>query len=249
MTLTHKKMCTFTLIMHELIKTQLAAIASEEKAQILRRFFKTGKGEYGEGDIFIGVTVPQIRSIAIQNADNANFITVANLLDSPVHEHRLCGLLILVEQFRRCRKTHQHQKEIVDFYILNAHKANNWDLVDLTAPKILGQWLLENPSSALLDCLSYSENMWVQRIAIVSTLTQIRVSKFDDTLRLAECYLPHRHPLIHKATGWMLREVGKKSETTLLDFLNKHTHSMSRTTLRYAIERLSPTLRSHYMTL
>lgn len=242
-------MCTFTLIMYELIKTQLAAIASEEKAQILRRFFKTGKGEYGEGDIFIGVTVPQIRSIAIQNADNANFITVANLLDSPVHEHRLCGLLILVEQFRRCRKTHQHQKEIVDFYILNAHKANNWDLVDLTAPKILGQWLLENPFSALLDRLSYSENMWVQRIAIVSTLTQIRVSKFDDTLRLAERYLTHPHPLIHKATGWMLREVGKKSETTLLDFLNKHTHSMSRTTLRYAIERLSPTLRSYYMTL
>ena len=235
--------------MSEQIKRELTLVASKEKAEVLRRFFKTGKGEYGEGDIFIGVTVPQNRKVALAHAPYSNFSTIINLLESPIHEHRLCGLLILVEQYRLAKNEQEQKKRIVDFYIANAHMANNWDLVDLSAPKILGEWLIENPSAELLDQLSHSDNMWVQRIAIVSTLTLIRHSIFDDTLLIAERYLLHPHPLIHKATGWMLREVGKKSEATLLYFLDKHTHSMPRTTLRYAIERLSPSLRHHYMTL
>lgn len=234
--------------MIEQIKSQLTAVASEEKAETLRRFFKTGKGEYADGDVYIGVTVPQIRKIAIDNI-NADFNVVSQLLDNPIHEHRLCGLLILVEQFRLARNNPKAQQDIVNFYLDNADKANNWDLVDLSAPKILGQWLLENHSPQLLDMLSHSENMWIQRIAIVATLTLIRSSQFDNTLCLAKRYLSHTHPLIHKATGWMLREMGKKSETTLLRFLDDHIHEMPRTTLRYAIERLSPTLRSHYMKL
>ena len=235
--------------MSEQIKRELTLVASKEKAEVLRRFFKTGKGEYGEGDIFIGVTVPQNREIALAHAPYSNFSIISDLLDSPIHEHRLCGVLILVEQYQLAKNEPEQKKRIVDFYIANAHKTNNWDLVDLSAPKILGEWLLENPSAELLDQLSHSDNMWVQRIAIVSTLTLIRHSIFNDTLRIAERYLTHPHPLIHKATGWMLREIGKKSEDTLLKFLDTHTKKMTRTTLRYAIERLSPTLRHHYMTL
>lgn len=244
-----QKKATFTITMHNSIKSHLATIASEEKVEVLRRFFKTGKGEYAEGDQFIGVTVPQNRSVAITHAPYSDFSTISNLLDSPVHEHRLCGLLILVEQFLKAQKNPKQIKEIVDFYIANTHKANNWDLVDLSAPKILGKWLLENPMPDLLDRMSLSENMWTQRVAIVATLTLIRANRFDECLHLAKRYLAHTHPLIHKATGWMLREVGKKSEPTLLHFLDTHIHKMPRTTLRYAIERLSPTLRTHYMSL
>ncbi len=235
--------------MIEEIKSRLGAIASEEKAKVLSSFFKTGKGEYGEGDIFIGVTVPQNRSVAIEYAPYADFATIGPLLDSAIHEHRLCGLLILTEQFRRARKSPDTQRQVLNFYLENAHKANNWDLVDLSAPKILGEWLLNNPAPQLLDQLSHSNCVWIQRIAIVATLPLVKASIFDDCLRIAKLYLSHPHPLIHKATGWLLREVGKKSESTLRQFLDSHAGKMPRTALRYSIERLSPTLRAHYMKL
>lgn len=232
--------------MYEKIINRLAAVASEKKATTLRRFFKTGKGEYGEGDIFIGVTVPQIRGTACENID-ASDSDIAKLLDSPVHEHRMCGLLIHVEQFRRARRSPERRKEITEFYLAHARKANNWDLVDLSAPKILGEWLLENPAPTLLDCLSRSDSLWEQRIAIVATLTMIRAGRFADTLRLAERYLTHPHPLMHKATGWMLREIGKKDISVLLAFLDRHSATMPRTALRYAIEKLPPEQRLYYM--
>lgn len=232
--------------MYEKIISQLAAIASEEKADILRRFLKTGKGEYGEGDVFIGVTVPQTRAIARGNIDTTDY-DIARLLDSPVHEHRLCGLLIHVEQFRRARRSPTRRQEIVEFYLSHARRANNWDLVDLSAPKIIGEWLIDNPDPAMLDRLSHSDCIWEQRIAIVATLTLIRARRFDDTLRLAKRYLTHPHPLMHKATGWMLREIGKKDLATLTDFLDRHAARMPRTALRYAIEKLSPDQRLYYI--
>lgn len=229
-------------------KLRLAEMASEEKAAVLSRFFKTGKGEYGEGDIFIGVTVPKVREVSREFV-GAPYDIVEEMLYSPVHEHRLGALLTLVEEFKKARRQPERRRAIVEFYLSHATQANNWDLVDLSAPKILGEWLAYNPDSALLDRLSMSPSLWQQRIAIVATLTLIRRGEFADTLRLAERYLTHRHQLMHKATGWMLREIGKKHERTLLDFLDRHATEMPRTALRYAIERLTPDMRRHYMSL
>lgn len=228
-------------------KTRLAQEADEDKAKILSRFFKTAPGEYGEGDIFIGVTVPKVRAVS-REFIHAFPADIHAMLQSPVHEHRLSALLTLVEQYHKARHDISRRKTIVDFYLAHATRANNWDLVDLSAPKILGQWLADNPDPQLLDRLSLSENLWQQRIAIVATLTLIRHGMFSDTLRLAHRYMTHTHPLMHKATGWMLREVGKKDLPTLLTFLDAHAHVMPRTALRYAIERLAPDQRRHYMT-
>lgn len=227
----------------EIWQNELKKIANEEKAVILRRFFKTGKGDYGEGDVFIGITVPQNREIAKTkfSLPNSAFDT---MLESDIHEFRLSALLALVIKFK---KQKDKRKEIVDFYLKNTHACNNWDLVDLSAPYILGEYLLTNPNPALLDSLSRSSNMWEQRIAIVCTLTLIRHGMFEDTLRLAERYLPHSHPLIHKATGWMLREIGKKNIDVLRSFLDKFTTQMPRTALRYAIEKMDSVERTHYM--
>ncbi len=232
--------------MTEQIKNSLAEKASFEKSKILSKFFKTGKGEYGEGDIFIGVTVPEIRNVAKKFLDTP-LLHIEQLLESPIHEHRMCALLILVEQYHKAKHSIDIRQKIVEFYLNHTSHINNWDLVDLSAPKILGEWLIASPDPNLLDSLSLSSDMWEQRIAIVSTLTQVRHMQYSDTLRLAKRYLTHKHPLIHKATGWLLREVGKKDPDTLLDFLNQHRHQMPRTALRYAIERLSPEQRAYYM--
>lgn len=229
----------------EIIST-LKKMQSDEKAEIFSRFFKTGKGEYGEGDTFWGIAVPQTRGVAKKFTD-APFQTISALIDHPVHEVRLCGFLILAEQFHKARKIHDRQKEIVRFYIDNSRKANNWDLVDLSAPKILGEWLLDNPEPSLLDEMSRSDSLWQQRLAIVATLPLIRAGRFDDTLRLAMRYLTHPHPLMHKATGWMLRETGKKELPALITFLDSHYRQMPRTALRYAIERLPEEQRRYYM--
>ena len=171
---------------------------------------------------------------------------IDEMLKSEIHEFRLSGFLALVERFKKC-KDKDEQKRIVDFYVTRGTFANNWDLVDLSAPYILGTHMLNNPNPALLDQLSFSDNLWLQRIAIVSTITLVRKSRFEDTLRLSERYLTHSHPLIHKATGWLLREIGKKDEQILLDFLEKFSTKMPRTALRYAIERLNPDLRQYFM--
>lgn len=230
-------------------KNDLAELARPEKIAILSSFFKTGPGDYGEGDIFIGVTVPDNRSVARRYAD-APTEAIIEMIKSPIHEHRLSGLLALVARYKK-RKHILDKKEIVDLYLTEcAHRANNWDLVDLSAPYILGHWLTLCPSPTLLDNLSESKNLWEQRIAIVATHPAIRSGNPDETFRIAERYLTHPHPLIHKATGWMLREVGKHcGEHTLLDFLDRHAPAMPRVMLSYAIERLDPALKARYRSM
>lgn len=235
----------------------------EEQRRVLMRFFKTGKGQYGEGDRFLGLKVPQTRAVVRQANLQVTLPEIARLMQSPWHEVRLAGFLLLVGEMqaampRRGRDSvaqARRRKLVVDVYLRHSHRANNWDLVDLSAPYILGQWLLaplpdgSMPDTAILDSLAADADMWRQRIAIVSTLTLIRAGRFDDTLRIADMLLPHTHDLLHKAVGWMLREVGKRDRDTLLDFLDARHSEMSRTTLRYAIERLPEPLRLHYLHL
>ena len=222
------------------ITQTLRSHSDEEKKVVLPRFFKTGKGEYGEGDRFMGVVVPNTRKVAKENAA-VSWEVIEALLESEWHECRLCALLILVERYKK------HPEETVRFYLENTRGINNWDLVDLSAPYILGRYLTQHEDRSVLYALAVSENMWEQRIAVVSTLALIRDNQFDDTMKLAEKFMGTKHDLMQKATGWMLREVGKRDERTLIDFLDRHCLQMPRTMLRYAIEKLTPEQRAHYM--
>ena len=230
----------------EIWQDELRSIANLEKVKILSSFFKTGKGQYGEGDIFIGITVPQNREIAKKHI-LAPFSVLSEMISSPIHEFRLSALIALVLRFKR-NKDDASRSKIVDFYLSHTQHINNWDLVDLSCPYILGEWTLTHDDKVLLS-LSTSDNMWEQRIAIVSTLMHIRNHKFDTAITLAENLLSHSHDLMHKATGWMLREVGKRDITTLRNFLNTHAHLMPRTAIRYAIEKLSNEERRHYLSI
>lgn len=216
------------------------SLYSEEKRLILPRFFKTGKGEYGEGDRFIGVVVPNIRLVAKEFKD-ASFTTVKELLASPWHEMRLCGLLILVQQSRK-----EVSREVFDFYLSVTDRINNWDLVDLTAPQIVGGYLLDKPRDVLYR-LAESPLLWDNRIAIVSTVTFIRRGDLKDTYQLATKMMGHPHDLMHKAIGWMLREAGKKDSERLYDYVEAHRLEMPRTMLRYAIEKFDQPTRQWLM--
>lgn len=231
--------------MSEIWKSEINEAGSADKAKILSRFFKTGKGEYGEGDIFVGVTVPVNREIAKKYSE-ADFSTIKSMLDSPIHEHRLSGLLALVQKYK---KQKSNRGEIVKFYLTLTDRINNWDLVDLSAPYILGDYLNKNYDSEIIEKLSNSPSIWERRIAIVATLMMIRQNNINLALELSRKYLTDTQPLIHKATGWILREVGKKDEKSLIDFLDKHTPIMPRTALRYAIERLDKDTRTHYINI
>lgn len=228
----------------ERVTEELDALHSEEKRMVLPRFFKCGVGEYGEGDKFLGVVVPDVRGVAKKNLF-ASLPEIEELLESQWHEARLCALLILVLQ---CRKS--VPKETVDFYLAHTAGINNWDLVDLTAPPIVGGYLVKNPQErGLLYSLADSGLLWEQRIAIVSTLTLIRNGEFDDTYSLAVKLMHHKHDLMHKAVGWMLREAGKRDRRRLELFLDEYATSMPRTMLRYSIEKFPEPLRRHYLTL
>lgn len=224
----------------------LRAVARPEKVAILSSFFKTKPGEYGYGDKFIGVTVPDNRRIARRYALTVPMQAISWMCRHEIHEFRLSGFLALVAMYQKA-KTDEQRSGIVAFYLDHAGWANNWDLVDLSAPYILGAHLVSVPDGALLDRLSIDADLWRQRIAIVSTMMLIRAGRFDDTLRISRRYLTHPHQLIHKATGWMLREIGKRDEAVLLQFLDENASAMPRTALRYAIERLTPEQRKHYM--
>lgn len=224
------------------IKESLIEIGSEEKAKILSWFFKTGKGQYGEGDLFLGITVPENRMIA-KHYINTSLEELNLLISDPYHEVRFCALLILVEQFK---KQKENREEIVNFYLNHTQYINNWDLVDLSCPSILGNYLLDKERT-LLDQLISSKLLWEQRIAIVTNLTFIRKGELDDIFRLSEVVLYHPHDLMQKATGWMLREAGKKDKERLCDFLEKYHTTMPRTTLRYAIEKFDASERAYYM--
>lgn len=226
------------------VKDTLCSLATARQAEILSRFFKTQKGSYGEGDRFLGVRVPQTRMVAKEALD-LPMPEIQLLLDDPIHEVRLCGFLILVLQYSKT-KGPTDQEKIVRFYLKNTHRANNWDLVDLSAPKILGYWLRDKERDILYK-LAASENLWEQRIAMVSNWTLIRAGFFEDTFELAKILMDHPHDLIRKAVGWMLREVGKKDRNELIRFLDQYASSLSRTSLRYAIEHFPPDLRRYYM--
>lgn len=239
----------------------LMSMGDEEQARQLMRFFKTGKGDYGEGDRFIGLRCPQTREVVKEARLDVSFAEIEKLLDSPWHEIRFAGFQLLVEEMkaalprkRQAPTTGAHRRrEIAEFFLAHARKANNWDLVDMTCPKIIGEWLLypdadgHMPDRRILDTLVASSNLWEQRIGIVSTWRLIRAGQLADTLRLAPKLLNHPHDLIHKAVGWMLREVGKQDMNVLTDFLDAHYKAMHRTTLRYAIEKMNGAKRQYWL--
>lgn len=223
---------------------ELKKVADAKKAVVLSRYFKTGKGEYGEGDMFLGVTVPKQRAIASKHYEQASLDDITQLLDSPVHEHRFIALEMLVFKYETA-KDEADKKEIFDFYIKNRGGINNWDLVDTSAPYIIGDHLLYRPRS-LLYRLAKSKNLWDRRIAVVSNYLFIKNGDFTDICALTEMLMTDPHPLIHKVCGWMLREMGKINELRLLEFLNKNHTVMPRIMLSYAIERLPKKLRVTY---
>ncbi len=227
------------------VRRELQSTADPAKAAILQRFFKTGLGHYAEGDIFIGVTVPQSRKVA-KKYNQLPLRDIKILLWSPIHEERLVALMILMERYKTASSS-KEKEEIVKFYLDNVNQVNNWDLVDLSAPNIVGAHLVrEHERRLLLYRLARSKNTWERRIAIVATLSFIRKGDFSDTLKIAEILLQDRHDLIHKAVGWMLREVGKRDPDVHEAFLKKHWRVMPGTMLRYAIERLHESKREQY---
>ncbi len=227
------------------LRQELHRFADPERAAGALRFFKTGPGEYGAGDQFLGVTVPQTRSL-LPASDALSEADVLPLLRSEWHEERLLALLIFVRRFTRAAHDEPVRAHVVKLYLANTVWINNWDLVDSSAPQILGTWLLARDRQVLYR-LAKSKSLWEQRIAIIATQALIRAGQFADTLALCEHFLPHPHDLIHKACGWMLREVGKRDGAVLRRFLHQHAGRMPRTMLRYAIEKFSPTERQHYL--
>lgn len=268
------------------IESELTSLADPVRAQNLQRFFKTGKGEYGEGDVFLGLKVPQVRQIVKKHWRKISLAEVEKLLRSKYHEVRLCALLILVEKFKHATPSPSLRgrgnlkngmssssrtqfdigdpenagfrtksgmtadtirKQIYNIYIANTKYINNWDLVDLTAGKIVGAHLDRKPKD-LLYTFAKSNDLWQRRIAIIATSYYIGKGESHETIKTAKVLLRDKHDLIHKAVGWMLREVGKRcSQKTLTDFLDQHSHEMPRTMLRYAIERLLENKRQLYL--
>lgn len=225
------------------LKKEFLDLQDKEKAKLLEKFFKTGKGEYAEGDVFLGLVVPKQRALVKRYWNALDLEDLQELLNSKFHEHRLTSLLILVKQYE---KYPQKRREIFDFYLGNTKNINNWDLVDLSAPNIVGAFLLDKKRDVLYE-LAKSNHLWERRISILATAAFIRNDQFEDTLEIAEILLQDRHDLIHKAVGWMLREVGKRDISALKDFLNEHAKSMPRTMLRYAIEKFPEKLRKSYL--
>ncbi len=222
---------------------ELKALANPQKAKLLQRFFKTGKGQYGEGDIFLGIMVPQSRNLA-KKYSNLPFEEIKRLLESRFHEERLVALLILVHNYKK--SSEENKEKIFNFYIENTKYINNWDIVDLSAHKIIGNHLKDKDKSILYK-LAKSSNLWQKRISIISTFYFINNNEFQDSLNIAEILLSDSHDLIQKAVGWMLREIGKKDIQVLEQFLKKHYKKMPRTTLRYAIERFPEETRQRYL--
>lgn len=244
----------------------MESLRNEEQRRVLMGFFKTGPGEYGEGDEFLGLKVPQTREV-VRAAKDLPLSEVPVLLMSHWHEVRLCGLLIMVDMFEKQatkRLTHDakaicKRDKILTMYLKYAEQANNWDLVDLSAPKILGHWLLlpthlgdgtENYKRQVLDELAQNSNLWRQRMSIVCTWKTSQMGDASWCLRYTEIHLHHPHDLIHKAVGWMLREMGKRVSMELLrEFLRQHAHEMPRTALRYAIEKMTDAERKQWMSI
>ncbi len=226
----------------EQILNELQSLGNHEKVTILSRFFKTGPGEYGENDIFIGVTLPEQRKIVAQYHKEIAFSDISDLLDSIYHEARLTGVLLLIK-----KGTHKEQQsDAVDLYLKKKHRINNWDLVDCSAPYLTGEYFFNHDRTALFQ-LVHSESIWDIRIAVMTTFYFIRKLDFADTLKMADILLQHKHDLIQKAVGWMLREIGNRDMNVETDFLKTRYTKMPRTMFRYAIEKFPEDLRKAYL--
>jgi 3-methyladenine DNA glycosylase AlkD len=226
------------------IQKHLRTLASKKKADILSRFFKTGPGQYGEGDVFLGITVPQIRK-TVKIFGKLELPQVKKLLRSKYHEERMAALFILVGQYKRGDET--AKEKLFNMYLASTRQINNWDLIDLTAEHIVGKYLEDRPKT-LLYKLARSKSLWERRISILSTFTYIKEGRCDETLKIARILLNDGHDLIHKAVGWMLREAGKRCSMQAEEtFLKKHYKNMPRTMLRYAIERFPESKRLAYL--
>ena len=225
------------------LKQQLKKAGNKKTAETLQWFFKTGKGDYGEGDKFLGLKVPQIREIAKANKD-LTISEIKEALNSKHHEERLCALLILVDKY--AKGNDGTKEEIFQFYVANTHKINNWDLVDLTAPKIMGKYLLTHDRKILLMFARF-KNLWERRISVLATFEFISKKQISDSLKIAKLLLSDNHDLIHKAVGWMLREIGKRDLKTEEKFLKMHYKKMPRIMLRNAIEKFPAKKRLVYL--
>ena len=226
------------------LKQALLQLKNPERAIQTARFFKTGKGEYGEGDVFIGLSNPQVQALVKEHWKYTNMANVQELINDKIHELRFAALLVLVAQFPKSSPI--QQQGIIEFYLKNIRQINNWDLVDCSAYKLLGKFLLHKDRQILYD-LAESGHLWSERVAVVSCFEFIINGQFSDIFKLYEKFLSHKHDLMHKACGWMLREVGKRDELALEEFLDEHLQKMPRTMLRYAIERMEEKKRLGYL--
>ncbi|RFS16267.1 DNA alkylation repair protein [Emticicia sp. C21] len=236
--------------MNELI-SELQAIATPERAKASAWFFKTGKGQYGEGDVFIGITTPDLRAIC-KKYGSLSLENLQVLLNDPIHEYRMAALMILVNQMKKAKG--DAQKSIYDFYLKNTKQINNWDLVDASARDIVGYYLFDKDRQILYD-MAHTNHLWTQRIAIIASWYFINKNQYEDTFRIAEILLSHKHDLIHKAVGWMLREIWKREEAGGIEakqveqFLKKNISRIPRTALRYSLEKMTEERRKYFMTL
>jgi len=224
-------------------RKRIKAESNKQQAKTLQWFFKTGVGEYGEGDVFVGIKMPVQRKIA-KEFKNLNFDDIRELIGSKIHEERMIGLLILQSKYEKGDE--KEKEKVFKFYIRNRKRINNWDLVDISAPKIIGEHLLERDKKLLYE-FARSKNLWERRIAILSTFTFIRVGKFETTFKISDLLSKDDHDLIHKAVGWMLREIGKKDLNAEEKFLKPRYKKMPRTMLRYAIEKFPEVKRKKYL--
>lgn len=231
--------------MHKIILDEIQSFANEEQASHLLRFFKTGKGQYGEGDLFFGIKIPVLRSIAKKHFASVSLSDIQKLIVNPYHEVRMVSLFLLTFIYKKAIP--EMKAEIFNMYLKNVEYINNWDLVDLSAPRIVGNYIYEMKNFELIRELIDSDHLWSNRVAVVCNWYIIRQKDFSLILELANKYLHHTHDLMHKAVGWMLREMGKIDEKPLCDFLDKHHKVMPRTMLRYSIEKFSKEKRDFYM--
>jgi 3-methyladenine DNA glycosylase AlkD len=225
------------------IRARMRELADDERAHVLQRFFKTGSGEYGEGDLFLGITIPELRKLAKQYG-SIKLEEALSLLTSPYHEERVLALLMLIHAYSKGDEP--AKEKIYGLYLKNTRFINNWDLVDLSAPRIVGDFLLTRSREPLYT-LARSDSLWERRIAIISTFQFIKKADYFDSLKISEMLLKDREDLIHKAVGWMLREIGKSDPAVEESFLREHYRLMPRTMLRYAIERFPEPKRQTYL--
>ena len=234
--------------MQNILLDRMLALADESQVAGLSRFFKTGAGQYGEGDRFLGIKVPATRAVVKACWQDCTWGQLEECLASEYHEVRLAALLVLVQRFHHAKRDPEEQQRCVDFYLAHLEAVNNWDLVDLSCYEILGTWLLDKDAALLRDLAREGRTVWEQRIGIVSTMQFLRHGRLDDTYAIADILLHHEHDLIHKAVGWLLREAGKRDADRLRAWLEPRRREMPRTMLRYAIEKFPPEEREELRT-